>query len=94
MLQERFELSVGEVYDLRGELDYTSLFQIASLPAAELREPPWRPVTPPRLEGSVSIFDAIRASDMLVHHPYESFDDSVEQFISSAADDPAPSRSR
>lgn len=41
-----------------------------------------------RLAGQPSIFDALRAGDVFLHHPYESFDDTVERFISSAAEDP------
>lgn len=40
------------------------------------------------LENSPDIFAAIRAGDVLVHHPYESFEDSVEHFIAAAAVDP------
>ena len=42
-----------------------------------------------RFENSADIFAAMRAGDILVHHPYESFEDSVEHFIAAAATDPA-----
>jgi polyphosphate kinase len=88
MLQDRFGLDAQDVYELSGELDYTSLFQIAGIDEPALRDAPWTPLTPPRLQGDASIFDVIQQGDLLVHHPYESFDDSVECFISTAADDP------
>jgi polyphosphate kinase len=87
MLQERFHLAAAEVYDLPGELDYTSLFQIAALNVPELRDPPFAPVVPSRLDEKADLFEAIQAGDVLVHHPYESFDDSVERFIRVAAED-------
>jgi polyphosphate kinase len=87
LLQARFGLSADDVYDLDGDLDYTSLFAIAGLDAPALRDAAWTPVTPPRLDTTDSIFDVIKAGDLLVHHPYESFEDSVEQFIEAAADD-------
>jgi polyphosphate kinase len=88
MLRERFALSAVDVYDLPGELDYTSLFQIAGLPLAALRDPAWNPLTPVAIENCHDIFAAIRAGDVLVHHPYESFEASVEHFIAAAAVDP------
>lgn len=89
LLQERFKLAESEIYELAGELDYSSLFQIASLPFPSLRYEPWVPLTPPRLSVGESIFDILReGGDLLVHHPYESFDHSVERFISAAAADP------
>lgn len=87
MLQQRFLLQEDDIYDLEGELDYTSLFQIARLDVPALRDPPWLPATPARLSREVDIFDSIRDGDVLVHHPYESFDESVERFISTAASD-------
>jgi polyphosphate kinase len=87
MLRARFELSDDDVYELNGEVDYTSLFEIASLPLPELRDAPWTPLVPATLSGN-SIFTAMENGDILVHHPYESFDASVEHLISSAADDP------
>lgn len=88
MLVDRFHLSERDVYELPGVLDYTSLFQIASLPVQPLRDPAWTPVPPAAFEDVPDVFAAIRAGDVLVHHPYESFDDSVEHFIASAASDP------
>jgi len=88
MLQERFELSASDVYDTPGELDYTSLFQIAGLPIPALRDPVWIPLTPASIEESPDIFAAMRAGDVLVHHPYDSFEDTVEEFIAAAAKDP------
>ena len=87
LLRTRFDLSPEDVYDLDGEVDYASLFEIASLPDPELRDAPWTPLVPQAL-ADTSIFSALQSGDVLVHHPYESFDASVEHFISSAADDP------
>ena len=88
LLQDRFGLSDLEIYELPGELDYTTLFEIASLAVPELRDPPFEPVMPPRLDEQADLFEAIQAEDLFVHHPYESFDESVERFIREAADDP------
>jgi polyphosphate kinase len=87
MLRERFQLTSADVYELSGEVDYTALFEIASLPIPDLRDVPWTPLIKPSL-GDRPIFAAIQESDMLVHHPYESFDATVENFICAAADDP------
>jgi polyphosphate kinase len=88
MLRKRFDLAPVDVYDLEGELDYTSLFQISALPAPELRDAPWTPLPPARIDDAEDIFAAIRAGDVLIHHPYDSFEDSVERFVAAAADDP------
>ena len=89
MLRERFELSPLDVYELTEEVDYTTLFEIAGLPIPELRDAPWTPLQPPALQESpAAFFGDIQAGDVLVHHPYDSFDASVEHFISTAADDP------
>jgi polyphosphate kinase len=86
-LRERFELSAADLYDMPAEVDYTGLFQIASMPIPALRDPAWSPFPPPAIENAHDIFAAIRGGDVLVHHPYESFEASVEQFMASAAGD-------
>jgi polyphosphate kinase len=83
-----FELRESDVYELPGMLDYSGLFALASLPVPELRDPPWTPLPPPGFDPDSDLFAAIRAGDVLVHHPYESFDASVERFIREAAEDP------
>ena len=81
-----------DVYDSHGLLDLAALSQIASLERPDLHAAPWTPVIPARLaprdDEPVDIFAAIRERDILVHHPYESFEASVEEFISQAVDDP------
>ena len=89
MMRERFQLSPEDIYDLPGEVDYTTLFEFMGLPMPELHDAPWTPLPIPAFEESATaIFSVIQAGDVLVHHPYESFDSSVEHFISAAADDP------
>ncbi len=70
-------------------LDYTTLFEIAGLEVEALRDPPWTPLPPTGLESAEhDIFSAIRAGDILLHQPYDSFYAGVERFIREAADDP------
>jgi polyphosphate kinase len=88
MLRTRFDLLPLDIYDMPDEVDYTSLFEIAGLQLPHLRDPAWSPITPPALaNGKTGIFAVIQANDLLVHHPYDSFDASVEHFIRAAADD-------
>jgi polyphosphate kinase len=89
MLRQRLELTPSDMYDMQEELDYTTLFELLALPIPALRDREWTPMWPPFLDHRTdAIFAAIQTADVLVHHPYESFDATVEHFISSAADDP------
>jgi polyphosphate kinase len=92
-LVEALRLEDREVYDIEGLLDLADLEAIAGVPGhAELRWPPWTPVTQPRLQGEddeqVDMFAEIRQRDILVHHPYDSFATSVERFVAQAVADP------
>jgi len=92
-LVEALRLEDREVYDIEGLLDLADLDAIADVPGhAELRWPPWTPVTQPRLQGedddAVDMFAEIRQRDVLVHHPYDSFSNSVERFVAQAVADP------
>ena len=89
MLRQRFQLLPVDIYDTADEVDYTSLFEIAGLQIPSLRDHAWTPIPPRKfVHDGRDIFAAIAAGDVLVHHPYECFDASVEHFISAAADDP------
>src|SRR5277367_4918724 len=89
MLRQRLDLTPSDIYDMQEELDYTTLFELLALPIPALRDREWTPLWPPSLDHRPdAIFAAIQAADLLVHHPYESFDATVEHFISCAADDP------
>ncbi len=69
-------------------LELGDLMSLATLDMPELRDPPLQPHTPPELRDPTrSIFDAIRERDILVHHPFDAFSSTVEQFISCAAVD-------
>lgn len=89
LLMHQFDLSEDDVYEVPGELDYSGMWTLATLDVKELRDEPWNPIVPPDLAGEeADIFSVIKSGDFLVHHPYESFDASVEQFIRAAANDP------
>ncbi|MEQ9460828.1 MAG: polyphosphate kinase 1 [Phycisphaeraceae bacterium] len=88
-LIEEMGLDDADVYQMPAELDYTDLWSIHSVNRPDLKHSPWTPVTPPRLaDTEADIFSVIRAGDVFLHHPYESFSASVERFIRSAATDP------
>ena len=88
-LVEELELDESDVYRMPAELDYTDLWPIHALDLSHLKYRSWVPVVPPRLtDGEADIFSVIRAGDVLLHHPYESFGASVERFIRSAVADP------
>jgi len=92
-LVSAMRLEDREVYDVEGLVDLADLDAIADVPGhAELRWPPWSPMTQPRLQGEddepVDMFAEIRQRDLLVHHPYDSFATSVERFVAQAVADP------
>ena len=81
-------LGAEDLYEIAGLMDTADLLTLAGLDLPALRDPPFHPVTPARLASGRNIFDVIREGDLLLHHPYESFQTSVERFIQTAAEDP------
>jgi polyphosphate kinase len=93
MLQEELEVTAQDIYQVDGMLGLGDLMCFLSLPLPELKDPPWTPVIPsylrkfrPNEEGS-DLFTLIAKGDFLVHHPYESFADTVERFITCSSND-------
>ncbi|MGD0861676.1 MAG: polyphosphate kinase 1 [Candidatus Limnocylindrales bacterium] len=96
-MRQILERGVGvgpeDCYEVAGMLDHTSLMQLAGLDRPDLKLAPYTPVVPARLvppdeDEPADLFAAIRAGDLLVHHPYESFAASTQRFIAQAATDP------
>jgi polyphosphate kinase len=86
-LCEALELSAVDSYEVDGLMALNDLWQIVNLPGYEtLRDKPFMPAIPKRLIGVTDIFASIREGDILLHHPYESFD-PVVQFLQQAAED-------
>ncbi len=81
-------LTEDDIYEIAGMLDTADLLMLAGLELPELHDPPFHPMTQPRLATSRNLFEVIREGDILLHHPYDSFVGSVERFIQTAAEDP------
>jgi polyphosphate kinase len=81
-------LTDREVHQPGSLLDLGDLMALAALDLPDLKDPPLVPAVPAELRDSErSIFDAIGERDILVHHPFDSFGASVEQFVEAAARD-------
>lgn len=103
-LMQALELNDRDLYTVEGLMSLGDLAAIASLPLPQLKDPPWVPITPlplrkakplampftKTLSGGIveDVFAAIRQQDILLHHPYHSFINSVHLFIAQAASDP------
>ena len=91
LLVGQLELDPSSVYVTDAPLGLHDLWSLYSMERPDLRGEGWSPLTPARLlqgDHVGDIFAAIREGDILLHHPYESFGDSVEVFIAQAAEDP------
>ncbi len=91
LLLRELDVNPGDVIEVPGLLDLSSLWQIYGIERPDLKDPPFVPATPPAFgerETPKSIFAALRDGDVLVHHPYDSFSTTVQRFIEQAAADP------
>ena len=83
-----FDLREADIYQLNGPLSMTHLMPLVTNDAfAKLKDRPFQPATDPALPPHADIFEVMRKQDILLHHPYESFD-SIVKFIECAATDP------
>jgi polyphosphate kinase len=91
LLLRELDVHPGDVIQVPGLLDLSSLWQIYGVDRPDLKDPPFVPATPPAFgerETPKSIFSTLRDGDVLVHHPYDSFSTTVQRFIEQAAADP------
>ena len=103
LLSNELDLEAADVYETNSILGHAECMPLSGLEKPAHTFPSWEPVVPPRLrrEGDPTtlvrrgktadypnIFAAIRESDILVHHPYDSFQASVQRFVEEAAEDP------
>ena len=92
LLLDELELDATDHFESHLPLDLTCLQRISGLPRRDLRDEPWPSVTAGRIlaarEDDEPIFNLIRRRDLVVHHPYESFQTSTEAFIEEASRDP------
>ncbi|MDP7052005.1 MAG: polyphosphate kinase 1 [Verrucomicrobiota bacterium] len=87
-LLEKLELSADDLYRIDGPVNPIHLQTICQGDhSPELREPPFIAPSSPAFRGRTDLFEVIRQQDVLVHHPYESFD-CVVDFLNQAASDP------
>ena len=92
LLIAEHDLSEKDVVAVDGLLDPACLWQMHAVDRSDLKDDQWQPVTAGRLaaaaESGRSIFAVVRERALLLHHPYESFASSVEEFVAQAAVDP------
>ena len=104
LLMEGTAVETEDVYRINGPLGLDDLMSLLAIPLAQLKDKPHKGRTAPALartqkgqleDGSIkaeefeSIFSVIRRGDVLVHHPFDLFSTSVEEFLNQAADDPS-----
>ncbi|MDQ3398491.1 MAG: polyphosphate kinase 1, partial [Deinococcota bacterium] len=87
------QLKIGEedLFEVAGTLNLSHCAELAECPRPDLSFAPWQPVVPKRLlptdttGEAEDIFAVLKAGDLLVHHPYELFEASVQRLIAAAA---------
>lgn len=87
-LRKEFNLSEDAIFKINGPLDLTFLMKVYDIEGFDhLKEPKYIPQQPKMLDASRDLFEQIREHDILLHHPYETFD-PVVNFVKKAASDP------
>ena len=87
-LKDELKVAEEDIFQISGPIDLTFLMKMYGLSGYDsLRYEPYKPQRVPEIEPGEDIFEAIRVGDILLHHPYETFDPVVD-FIRQAASDP------
>ncbi len=87
-LKKELSIDDSEIYAIDGPLDLTALFKIISLPGFDnLKNPPFNPASVPELPAGCDIFSQIRKKDIMLFHPYQTFEPVVD-FVRKASTDP------
>ena len=87
-LRKELNLSEDAIFKINGPLDLTFLMKVYDIEGFDhLKEPKYIPQQPKMLDASRDLFEQIREHDILLHHPYETFD-PVVNFVKKAASDP------
>jgi polyphosphate kinase len=87
LLLKQLEISENEVYEVDGPLGAGDLMWLTRLERKELKDPPFSPAVPAVFnQPDMSVFGAIRAGDVLLHHPYDSFSPVVEMIERASID--------
>ena len=88
ILKKEFDIKQEDIYPINGPLDLTFLMKVYGIDGFDhLKTPPYKPQPVPALAEETDIFAAIRKKDILLHHPYMTFDPVVD-FVRQAAKDP------
>lgn len=93
ILMDGLRIDPRELFKISGFINTGDLLALSELPLPKLKKQPWQPRVHPRLrqgspEQPTNIFDEIRRRDILVHHPYQSYSETVDRFIQEACNDP------
>lgn len=87
-LKDELKVAEEDIFKIQGPIDLTFLMKMYGLEGCDhLRYTPYKPQRHPEIEPGENIFDIIRKGDLLLHHPYQTFDPVVD-FIRQAAKDP------
>ncbi len=88
ILKKNLGVNEIDIYKIKGPIDLTFLMKLYGIDGHnDLKQQPFKPQENPRLRPGDKIFDEIKKGDILLHHPYETFDPVVD-FITQAAYDP------
>ncbi len=87
VLMENLEIEERKVYEIPGILGLSSLMELMSIDRPDLKDVPFVPRNPFLEQEEENMFDLLKQRDMLLHHPYDSFQPVID-FINCAAQDP------